>query len=130
MHVQVETGGNRNFIRGYGPGFVTVNETVCHASLVILPDRLITDWPPQASEHIALAHIELLALTGMEVVLIGTGRNLRFPSTEKLAPLARAQIGWEIMDTGAACRTYNILVSEGRKVAAALLMIESGNDGR
>ena len=126
MHVQVETGDNRNFIRGYGPGFVSVNETIFTASLVILPDRLITDWPPQAAEHLALAHIELLALTGMEVILIGTGRSLRFPAAEQLAPLARAQIGWEIMDTGAACRTYNILVSEGRKVAAALLMIENG----
>lgn len=124
MHVQVETGGNRNFIRGYGPGFVAVNETVFNASLIILPERLITDWPPQTAAELALAHMEPLALTGMEVVLIGTGRSLCFPAAEKLAPLARAQIGWEVMDTGAACRTYNILVSEGRKVAAALLMIE------
>lgn len=125
MHLQVETGDNRNFIRGYGPGFVTVNETVCHTSLVILPNRLITDWPPQAFSDLARAHIELLALTSAEVILIGTGRILRFPSADLLAPLAKAQMGWEIMDTGAACRTYNILASEGRKVAAAMIMIET-----
>lgn len=124
MRIQVETGDDRNFIRGYGPGFVTVNETVFNTSLVILPDRLMTDWPPQTVKDLALTHMEALALTGMEVILIGTGRSLCFPAAEKLAPLAKAQIGWEIMDTGAACRTYNILVSEGRKVAAALLMIE------
>jgi uncharacterized protein len=59
-----------------------------------------------------------------ELLILGTGRRQRFPRAELLAPLAEAGIGWEVMDTGAACRTYNILMSEGRNVAAALLMIE------
>jgi uncharacterized protein len=58
-------------------------------------------------------------------VILGTGRRQRFPRTELLAPLVKARIGWEVMDTGAACRTYNILLGEGRNVAAALLMIEA-----
>ena len=61
-----------------------------------------------------------------EVVLLGTGARLRFPPAAVLAPLTRAGIGVEVMDTAAACRTYNILAGDGRRVVAALLMIESG----
>jgi len=57
-----------------------------------------------------------------ELVILGTGRRQRFPRTELIAPLVRAGIGWEVMDTGAACRTFNVLVAEGRRVAAALLL--------
>lgn len=60
------------------------------------------------------------------MVLLGTGARLRFPHPRLSAPLARAGIGLEVMDLQAACRTYNILAAEGRRVAAALLMIQSG----
>ncbi len=124
MHIQLETGGNANLIRTYGPGQIVVNDQRYGASLIVLPERVFPDWPPRSFQELAPEHMQTLAVLDQEVVLIGTGRRLRFPSAELLAPMAQAGIGWEIMDTGAACRTYNILVSEGRKVAAALLMIE------
>ena len=125
MRIQLETGGNANLIRTYGTGQVIVNQNSYNSSLIVLPDRIIPDWPPQHYQELARAHLEILAGLDSEVILLGTGRRLRFPRAELLAPLAAAGIGWEIMDTGAACRTYNILMGEGRKVAAALLMIEA-----
>jgi len=124
MRIQLETGGNTNVIRAYGTGQVVVNQDAYHTSVIVLPNRVIPDWLPQRFQQLALSHLEMLAGLEAEVMLLGTGRQLRFPHAELLAPLAAAGIGWEIMDTGAACRTYNILMGEGRKVAAALLMIE------
>ena len=124
MRIQLETGGKANLIRTYGTGQVIINQDTYNSSLIVLPDRIIPDWPPQRFQELASAHLEMLAGLDSEVILLGTGRQLRFPRAELLAPLAAAGIGWEIMDTGAACRTYNILMGEGRKVAAALLMIE------
>jgi uncharacterized protein len=124
MHIQLETGGQANLIRTYTAGRITVNQDSYVHSLIVLPGQIIADWPPQAFEQLAVAHLETLVSLGPELLILGTGRRQRFPRAELLAPLAAAGIGWEIMDTGAACRTYNILMSEGRNVAAALLMIE------
>ncbi len=125
MHIQLETGGQANLIRTYAAGRITVNQDSYTRSLIVLPGQIVADWPPQHFEELTLAHFEQLALLSPELVLLGTGRRQRFPRAELLAPLAQAGIGWEVMDTGAACRTYNILMGEGRNVAAALLMIES-----
>lgn len=124
MHIQLETGGQANLIRTYTAGRITVNQDSYDHSLIVLPGQIIADWPPQAFEQLAVAHLETLVSLGPELLILGTGRRQRFPRAELLAPLAAAGIGWEIMDTGAACRTYNILMGEGRNVAAALLMIE------
>jgi uncharacterized protein len=124
MRIQHETGGQTNLIRTYAPGLVVVNDQTYRNSLIVLPDRVIPDWPPRSVETLAAGHVEILAALETEVVLFGTGRRLRFPDSRLLAPLISAGMGFEIMDTGAACRTYNILMSEGRNVAAALLMIE------
>jgi uncharacterized protein len=124
MHIQLETGGQANLIRTYTAGRITVNQDSYVHSLIVLPGQIIADWPPQAFEQLAVAHLETLVSLGPELLILGTGRRQRFPRAELLAPLAAAGIGWEIMDTGAACRTYNILMGEGRNVAAALLMIE------
>jgi uncharacterized protein len=125
VRIHLETGEQANLIRTYGPGRITIQDRVFQTSLIVLPHELITDWPPQSFEAIAAPHMQSLAALDCEVILLGTGRRLRFPAPALLAPLAAAGIGWEIMDTGAACRTYNILMAEGRKVAAALLQIET-----
>ena len=124
MHIQLETGGQANLIRAYAAGRITVGHDSYARSLIVLPGQIIADWPPQAFEQLAVAHLEALVSLGAELLILGTGRRQRFPRTELLAPLAAAGISWEVMDTGAACRTYNILMGEGRNVAAALLMIE------
>ena len=125
MRIQLETGGQANLIRTYAAGRITVNQDSYTRSLVVLPGRIIADWPPQTFAELAAAHLAALVPLGPELVILGTGQRQRFPRAELLAPLVEAGIGWEIMDTGAACRTYNILMGEGRNVAAALLMIES-----
>jgi len=123
MRIQLETGGQSNLIRSYGPGKIVVGEITYRNSVVVLPDRLFTDWPPQTVGALAVEHIQVLADLGCEVLLLGTGQHLHFPSATVLAPLYSAGIGIEVMDTGAACRTYNILMGEGRRVGAALMPI-------
>lgn len=124
MKIQLEQGSGQNAIRSYAPGRITVNQEVYAASLVVMPDRLITDWRPRAFTDLTAADIEMVAALEPEVVLLGTGAQLRFPPPSLTRSLVVAQIGFEIMDTGAACRTYNVLMAEGRRVAAALLVGE------
>ena len=122
MQIHLETGGQANLIRTYETGRIVVNQDSYAQSLIVLPGRLITDWPPQMFEDFARAHFEHLAQLQPELILLGTGRRQRFPRAELLTPLIQAGLGWEVMDTGAACRTYNILMGEGRRVLAALLL--------
>ncbi len=124
MHIQLETGGQANLIRTYAAGQIIINQDSYTRSVIVLPGRIIADWPPQRFEDLTLAHLETLVPLSPELVILGTGRRQHFPHAELLAPLVGSGIGWEVMDTGAACRTYNILMGEGRNVAAALLMIE------
>ena len=107
-------------ITGYGEGYVQVNGTRYSTSLVVLPDRLI-DWQPRSFAALGAPDFEYLASLAADIVLLGTGARQRFPHPSLAAPLARANVGLEVMDVRAACRTYNILVAEERKVAAALL---------
>ena len=125
MRFQLETGGQANLIRTYAPGCIVVNQEAYTHSLIVLPGEVIADWPPQVFTAFTTDHFEALAALGTEVVILGTGQRQQFPRAELLAPLIKAGIGWEVMDSGAACRTYNILMGEGRNVAAALLMIEN-----
>ena len=125
MRFQLETGGQANLIRTYVPGRIVVNQDAYTHSLIVLPGRVITDWAPQVFADFTAVHFEALAALAPEVVILGTGLRQQFPRAELLAPLIKAGIGWEVMDSGAACRTYNILMGEGRNVAAALLMIKN-----
>ena len=110
-----------NQITGHGPGHVMVNGVRHEASLIVLPDEVVTDWV-DCFENLAAPHFDALAIRAPEIVLLGSGPRLRFPSPGLYAGLVKARIGVELMDTAAACRTYNILAGEGRRVAAALLL--------
>jgi uncharacterized protein len=110
-------------IRAYAPGRITVNEDALTRSLIVSAERLIRDWPPQGFEELTASHLHAVIELRPEILLLGTGAQLRFPHPSLLAELHNQGIGIEVMDTAAACRTYNILVSEGRRVVAALLMI-------
>jgi len=92
-------------------------------SLILTGRQLITEWEPNQLPELTAAHLEVVLNLDPELVLLGTGARQQFPAMEILASLHRAQIGVEVMDTAAACRTFNILVAEGRHVVAALLMI-------
>lgn len=100
---------------------ITINETNYSNSLIIMPEYL-TDWEPSNFEDLKLEHFEILANLDADVIVLGTGQTIHFPSVELLTPLIKKGIGIEVMDTAAACRTYTILASEDRNVAAGLLI--------
>lgn len=110
-----------NLFTGYGEGYVMVNKQRHERSLVVLRDRLVTDWRPAGFDDLDAGDFALFAELKPEIVLLGTGERLRFPRPELTRALIEARIGLEVMDVQAACRTYNFLAAEERKVAAALL---------
>lgn len=112
----------KNAITGYGDGYILVNQERYARSLVVLPERLVTDWTATSFDALAAEHLAALLAFEPEIILLGTGARLQFPRPEIVAPLIQARIGYEVMDVQAACRTYNILMAEERKVAAALLL--------
>jgi uncharacterized protein len=95
------------------------------SSTIITPNAVIQDWQPTTPAQLAAAHLQQVLEFQPEIILLGTGRRLRFPAAEIIQQCHTAGTGIEVMDTGAACRTYNILAAEGRRVAAALMMIET-----
>jgi len=109
-----------NTITGYGEDHVLVNGRRHDSSVIITADQVLA-WDADVFDRLKREDFERLANLGVEIVLLGTGPRQRFPHPRLTAPLAAAGIGVEAMDLKAACRTYNILVAEERKVAAALL---------
>ncbi|MCU7851342.1 MAG: Mth938-like domain-containing protein [Candidatus Thiodiazotropha sp. (ex Monitilora ramsayi)] len=110
-------------IQRYAAGEVIINQVAYRRSLIVMPDRIVSDWSPSAIEELESDDFELLADLSPEIVLLGTGGQQQFPHPSLTQPLMQRRIGLEVMDTAAACRTYNILMAEGRRVAAALFMI-------
>jgi uncharacterized protein len=115
---------NAPTINAYGPDWVEVNglkhtQSVVVSSLEGLPTWT---WAPHKFAQLDVQSFESLAKDGVELVILGCGKRLQFPPASLMAPLIAKGIGLESMDTAAACRTYNILASEGRKVLAALLI--------
>ena len=92
-------------------------------SFVITRQDLSCEWSPESYDQLEREHLTSLLAYEPELILLGTGPSLRFPHSETMASVQEAGVGLEIMDTAAACRTFNILVSEGRNVVAALMMI-------
>jgi uncharacterized protein len=109
-------------ITGYGPGWIGLNGERISASVVISSRGQRLEWSCDSFSALTAAHFEQLAGLDAELVVFGSGRQLRFPPPAWLAGLMARRIGLETMDTEAACRTYNVLASEGRNVVAALLL--------
>lgn len=112
----------KNIFSGYGSGYVVVNNKKYENSMITMPDKIIADWQASTVEKLTEEHFKLLIPYEPEIILLGTGATLRFPSPLVTKNLLESKIGFEVMDTNAACRTYNILMAEGRNVAAALLI--------
>ena len=120
LHAQLIAG--LNAITAYGTDHFAVNGQMLHSSFVVTPDRLIAPWPPREVSALTEADIVQIVELGCPIVLLGTGRKQYFPSPVVLRPLIDKGIGVEIMDSLAACRTYSILLAEGRMVAAAIML--------
>ena len=91
-------------------------------SCLVTAERLITDWPPAIFDELAPAHLEAIFVLAPELVLLSTGLTQRFAPPEVRGEFARRRIGLEVMQLGAACRTFNVLVQEDRRVLAALFL--------
>ena len=122
MKIERDQPDGRNAFTGYGVGYVEVNGVRYSASLVVSAERIVTDWPASNVDALSADHLAAIIGLAPEIVLLGTGATFAFPESARLAPLHRAGIGVEVMDTPAACRTYNILLGEGRNVVAALIL--------
>lgn len=122
MKLHLDNPSSRNLVTGYGAGYVAINHRQYATSLILLPDRLIESWGSGGFEALAESDFEALRALAPEILLLGTGNRQRFPAPHLLRPLIEARIGCEVMDLPAACRTFNILMAEGRRVAAALLI--------
>ena len=121
MKIELDTGQSQFSVRAYSERSVTINDRELRQSFLLMPDCLIVDWPPQRPAEISKRDIEQIAGIAPEVVILGTGKTLVYPGEEVLRPLSGSAIGFEVMDTRAACRCFTILASEGRFVLAAIL---------
>ena len=106
----------------HGPGYVSVNGTRYEGSVLLCGRDVYPNWAPDGFEGLDVSHFERLANTGAGIILLGSGERQRFPRPELLKPLIAKGVGLEVMDTKAACRTYNILVAEGRQVACGIII--------
>ena len=98
------------------------NELVLTRSFIIAPKQLVEDWPPQHLQELSSQHLQVVLDLDPELVILGTGQLLEFPQPSLTESLLTRGIGIEIMNTAAACRTYNVLMHEGRHVVAALIL--------
>ena len=122
MKFHLQTSPGQNVFTGYGAGYVAVNSVRHEKTIVVTRERIIEDWAPASFGDLRAVHFEQLLALKPDIVLLGTGVTLRFPVPALWRSLATARIGFEVMDSTAACRTFNILAGEGRNVAAAILL--------
>ena len=111
-----------------GPDWLMLDGQRIDHSVVFSSKGRMQPWPCGSFAQLTASDFEMLAEDGCELVLFGSGRRLRFPRPEWVAPLIRRGIGLETMDMGAACRTYNVLAAEGRHVVAAILLEPAGDE--
>ena len=121
MKLHLDAPGGAHLIRSYSPGRLVVGESTFQTSTLISATT-IAPWRPASVEELTMADLEPIFALSPEVVLLGTGAQQQFPQAALIAALASRRVGIEVMDTRAACRTYNVLVSESRPVAAALML--------
>ena len=120
MKLHASTPAGANTITAYGDDYVMVNGARRDSSVIVTADE-VKPWRAADFDHLEAADFAELATLGAEIILLGTGARQRFPHPQLTSSLRAARVGLEVMDLKAACRTYNILVAEARKVALALV---------
>jgi uncharacterized protein len=122
MRFTQDSSSTRNLIRSYAPGEIRINDGIFHYSLIVGPASITPGPAVTDASELTAAHTADIVALAPEIVLVGTGVRQVFPAAEFGAQFLRAGIGFEVMDTGAACRTFNVLVTEQRRVVALLLV--------
>lgn len=121
MKLHLTKGEGQLLFSGYGPGYVAVNRVRYETSVLVTPAS-VTEWRVAGFDALVTADFDPVLALRPELMIFGTGRAMRFPAKPLALAIAEAGVGMEVMDSGAACRTYNILAAEGRKVVAAILI--------
>ncbi len=122
MKLHLTTAENNNLITAYGADYIEINKQRYPHNLIVTPEALIHDWEAVNFAELNNKHFEKIADLNPEVVLLGTGATHLFLHPKHYRSLTDNGIALECMSTAAACRTYNILMSEGRTVTAALIL--------
>lgn len=126
MKIQLDSpSADRNMIQSYSPAGIIINNVLYQHSLIISPEHIFENWSADSPAMLLPSHFIPVIEQQPELVLIGTGKRLQFPDQEILALIMGKNIGVEVMDTAAACRAYNFIAGEGRKVIATLININS-----
>lgn len=121
MKITATQRASANFIRAYEAGEIRIGERHIRHSCLITADK-ITEWKVRAVDELTLADLEPIFALDPEIVVLGTGMRQQFPPMNIRAAVLSRRIGFEVMDLGAACRTFNVLLSEDRRAVAALLL--------
>ena len=129
MELQLENQRSGHRVDSFVDNAVVVGYVRYTTSLIITPEKVVRDWPPQHSDQLTPDDFGLILDLEPELILVGTGNELRFPDSVILKGVIRARIGIDFMDSRAACRTYNILAAEGRNVAAGIIIDRSTSAG-
>ena len=111
-----------HYIKSYHPGELHTTTAVYTQSIIIYQDTVTPNWEPVRISHLTVEHIQALKAFEPELILLGTGSEQHFPDAALLDPVYRAGIGIEVMSSDAACRTFNLLVGEGRNVLLAVMV--------
>jgi uncharacterized protein len=122
MRFTQDSSSTRNLIRSYAPGEIKINDEIFHHAVIVGPSSIAPGPALADARELTAAHTAVIVALAPELVLVGTGTRQVFPPAEFGAQFLRAGIGFEVMDTGAACRTFNVLVTEQRRVVALLLV--------
>ena len=111
-----------HLVTAWQQGGLRIGDEWIRTHVIVTADRIVRDWQATDPEDLAPHDLEAALASDPDIILLGTGETLRRPRLDLMALMAKRRIGIEIMDTPAACRTYNVLVHEGRCVAAALFI--------
>jgi uncharacterized protein len=113
---------SQNFIRAYEAGEVCFADRVLRTNCLIAPEQIVADWSARSVDTLNTGDLQSIFALQPELVILGTGMRQQFPAAAIRAAFLAREIGFEVMDLGAACRTFNVLLSEDRRVVAALLL--------
>jgi uncharacterized protein len=121
MKFTLDDNATANAVTGRAPGEVTIAGRIYRRSLVVTVNSIVEDWPVGGVAGVE-ASLEAALAQGPDILILGTGERQVFPDPAVFAAVAARGVGFEVMDNGAACRTYNVLLAEGRNVALALIL--------
>jgi len=121
MKLSADSAGG-NIIRSYSPGEIQLRDEVIRSNVIISGNRIIPDWQPSPIENLSITDFADVLELQPEIILLGTGSRQHFPDIGLLTELMQSGVAIEVMETAAACRTFNVLIGEQRAVVAALLI--------